>query len=151
DCAAMWLAGPAVGLESPSASAPCDDEAPMKRPQRRKVFRPRAEGLESRIALSDNVGVNLDFNSVYTSNSNPMWVDVHNGARGWGTPGDGWDPSPSIPLTPDNYPLANAEAVVNLVNYPDGNYQLSYTGSASVTFAGVGQLAGPVTTGSDGV
>ena len=37
----------------------------MKRQQRRTRFRPQGEGLESRIVLSDNVGVNLDFNSVY--------------------------------------------------------------------------------------
>ena len=59
-------------------------------------------------------------------------------------------PDPSIPLTADDYPLANATTSFNLTNYPDGNYRFSLTGSATVAFTDIGQLAGPVTV-SNGV
>ncbi len=118
----------------------------MKRQQRTQVFRPRAEGLESRTLLSADIGVNLGTNSIYENE--PIWTDVHNLAAAWTLTGN---PSGSVPLTADNYPLANAWTQFDLGNYPDGDYQLSYTGSATVNFWGDGQLAGPVTTGANGV
>ena len=39
----------------------------------------------------------------------------------------------------------------NLLNYPDGDYQLSYQGTATVSFSGIGYLAGPVTTNRNGL
>ena len=42
---------------------------------------PRTEGLESRIALSADIGVNLNVNANY--NHDPIWTDLHNLAGGW--------------------------------------------------------------------
>ena len=54
-------------------------------------------------------------------------------------------------MNADNYPLAPASAGARLDSYPDGDYQLSYQGTGTVTFSGIGYLAGPVTTNSNGV
>ena len=67
----------------------------------------------------------------------PIWTDLHNLAWSWsGT---------ATPLTADGYPLASSSTAFNLTNYPDGVYQFSYTGTATVAFSDIGQLAGPVT------
>jgi hypothetical protein len=114
-----------------------------------------ADRLEPRIALSatvgvnpdsNQVGVNLDFNMPY--NADPIWTDLHNLAFQWEAPGTttGWtSPDTAIPLTANDYPLANAATSFDLANYPDGDYQFSYTGAATVAFSDIGQLAGPVT------
>ena len=53
-------------------------------------------------------------------------------------------PVRQLPLTADGYPLASSSTAFNLTNYPDGDYQFSYTGTATVAFSDIGQLAGPV-------
>ena len=106
--------------------------------RRRTKFLPGAESLEPRIALSMAIGVNLSPNSPY--NGDPIWTDLHNLATAW-VPLSG----SSLALSADGYPLANAAVSFSTQNYPDGDYEFSYTGAGSVTFSGVGQLAGPVT------
>ena len=54
-------------------------------------------------------------------------------------------------MNSDYYPLANATTSANLAYYPDGNYQLSYQGTGTVSFGGIGSLASPITTDSNGV
>ncbi len=110
-----------------------------RQPRRRNPFRPVAECLEPRIALSAEVGVSLDQNSIYSLN--PIWTDLHNLASPW-KPISG---SASVPLTADGYPLINAQTYFSVANYPVGNYQFSYTGGGTVAFSGAGVLTGPVT------
>jgi NPCBM/NEW2 domain len=112
---------------------------------RRRFVRPRIESLELRVTPSD-VGVNLNFNASYAGDY--IWVDVHNLFSTWANP-NGSTPAP--PVNANNYPLAPAVTGGNLLNYPDGDYQLSYQGTATVSFSGIGYLAGPVTTNRNGV
>jgi len=107
--------------------------------RRRKSLFPRIEHLEPRLVLSD-IGINLASNA--TDTNDPIWVDVHNTFVGWGA---------GVPVNSDNYPLENASTGTNLGGYPDGNYLLSYQGTGTVTFSGIGYLAGPLVTGSNGV
>ena len=116
---------------------------------RRRSARPGFEQLESRVTPTD-IGVNLNFNSAY--NGEYTWVDVHNLFNSWGPAGDPSGGGPSgVAVNSDNYPLAPASAAVRLSYYPDGDYQLSYQGTGTVSFTGIGYLAGPVTTNSSGV
>jgi hypothetical protein len=132
------------------------NEASMAlRPRRRsgrhrigKSGRPRIETLESRVTPS-NIGVNLAPNSQYSGDF--IWVDVHNLFAPWGQVDAPGVYTPAIPVNANNYPLAPAAAGANLLNYPDGDYQLSYQGTATLTFSGIGYLAGPVVTNSSGV
>ena len=110
----------------------------MRRQSRRRNFQPQPEVLESRIALSAQIGVNLNFNTIW--NDDPIWTDLRNLATNW-TPLSGT----SLALSTDGYPLANASVKFATINYPDGTYGFSYTGAGTVTFGDVGELAGPVT------
>ena len=65
--------------------------------------------------------------------------------------GTNYSPDPSLPLTSTGYPLASAGTYANIANYPDGLYQVSYQGTATLSFLGVGQLTTPPTLGSDGL
>ena len=119
----------------------------MRKPERprRRTFLPLAERLESRIALSAEVGVSLNSNSVY--DNDPIWNDLHNLVYG------SWvanAPNTTVPLTADGYPLVAATINFELSNYPNGNYGFSYTGAGTATFSSVGQLAAPPTV-SNGV
>ncbi len=106
--------------------------------------------LEPRLVLSptagpaSNIGVNLNFNSPWAGD--PVWVDVHNLFRSWGPVNNPWATSPAPAVNSDNYPLAPASTLANVANYPDGMYQLSYQGTGTVAFSGIGQLVGPITT-----
>ena len=125
----------------PIAARACDStterEPPMRKPKRsrRRTFLPLAERLEPRIALSGQIGVNLDYN--FGSNSDPIWTDLHNLAYSW-TPLSG---TAAVPLTPDGYPLVAASTGFNANNYPDGTYGFSFTGAATVSFSGDAELA----------
>ena len=110
----------------------------MRRRLRRRNFLPGAEILEGRLVLSAQIGVNVSGNIDY--NNDPIWTDLHNLASSW-APLSG----SSLALTADGYPLANASVNFATENYPDGNYEFSYTGAGTVTFSDVGQLVGPVT------
>ncbi len=114
-----------------------------RRQTRRNALRPAAEALEPRIALSADIGINLDFNE--SGDGNPMWTDLHNLSGAWGSTSGS-----TLSLSADGYPLANASTWFNATNYPAGNYEFSYTGAGTVSFSGAGQLVGPVTV-SDGV
>jgi NPCBM/NEW2 domain len=120
----------------------------MRRPRqtRRVKLLPEAEVLECRQLLSADVGINLDADS--NASNDPIWTDLRNYSFPWEAPNTTIGPAApdtAIPLTADSYPLANAATTFNLTNYPNGNYQFSYTGTATVTFSDIGQLAGPVT------
>jgi hypothetical protein len=108
-----------------------------RRPNRRHAFRAASEPLESRIALSADIGVNLDVNNAGVDN--PIWTDLHNLAGSW-VPASG----STVASSADGYPLANASTYFNADNYPAGNYQFSYSGSATVSFSGAAQLVGSV-------
>ena len=115
----------------------------QKRPRRRNLI-PAAERLEPRIALSAEIGVNLGPNTEW--NNDPIWTDLHNLASSW-TPTHGLKPC-SEPPTAILWQMPRSAFATE--NYPDGNYEFSYTGAGTVAFSDVGQLAGPVTV-SDGV
>jgi hypothetical protein len=123
-----------------------------RRPARRHAFRPGGEGLEPRLALSGApIGVNLDANTSYADS--PIWTDVRNIAYAWWPMGQNWPGTSSVPLTADGYPLASAQTMFQMTNYPDGTYGFSYTGTATITVDGIGQLnavttANGVTTGT---
>ena len=113
----------------------------MKRQQRQKRRRYflAAESLEPRLVMSANIGVNLGSNSIYSSDF--IWTDLRNEAAQWAPA----TPGATLPLTATDYPLADASTSFGMSLYPDGNYAFSYTGTATVTFTDIGQLAGPVT------
>jgi hypothetical protein len=116
----------------------------LRKPRRlrRSSFLPLAEHLESRVALSAQVGVNL------TASNDPIWTDLHNlTINSWTALSSS---SATVPMTSDDYPLVNASISFNLTNYPSGDYGFSYTGGGTVTFSGDGVLLAPPTA-SDGV
>ena len=122
-----------------------------QRRARRRNFVPATECLEYRTLLNADIGINLGATS--QTYSDPIWTDLHNLAYPWEAPSTTIGiaaADTAIPLTADTYPLTNAATTFNLANYPDGNYQFSFTGTATVTFSDIGQLAGPVTV-SNGV
>ena len=71
-------------------------------------------------------------------------------SRTWELVGDPSETTPVIPVNANDYPLVPATTFANLLSYPDGDYQLSYQGTATVSFGGIGYLAGPVVTNSNG-
>ncbi len=119
----------------------------MRRQKGLRRLRPQMAELESRLVLS-NIGVVLDFNS--PESGSPVWVDVHNLFNTWGSVSSPWTDQGQIPVNSDNYPLEPASTFANLNDYPDGDYQLSYQGSGTVSFSGIGSLSGPLVT-SNGV
>ena len=120
----------------------------MNQHQPRRFLRPRFEGLEARVVLS-NIGVNLDSNSAWVGN--PIWVDVHNLFNPWQPGTNPWTEAPEAAVNADNYPLETASTLANMQYYPDGDYQMSYQGQATISFFGIGTLVGPVVTNSSGV
>jgi hypothetical protein len=95
-------------------------------------------------ASQDAYGVGLTANTYYSSDA--AWVDIRNLFNSWGDPSKPWSPDPSIPRTADGYPLVPAATVTSLIGYPKGNYTLSYTGTATITFSGMNASMGPVIT-----
>ena len=95
-------------------------------------------------------GINVGTNSAYTGDA--TWTDVRHLFLPWGEfSGTHYSPDPSLPLTSTGYPLAPAGTYAEINNYPDGVYQVSYQGTATLSFWGVGQLTTPATLGSDGL
>lgn len=112
-------------------------------------MQPSLELLENRTLLS-TIGVNVKGNSPWAGDA--TWVDVRHLFLPWGKIlGGNYSPDPSLPLTSTGYPLATAGTYANIANYPDGLYQVSYQGTATLSFRGVGQLTTPATLGSDGL
>ncbi len=109
---------------------------------------PRLELLENRTLLS-TIGVNVKGSSPYAGDA--TWVDVRHLFLPWGQVTSPYGPNPSLPLTSTGYPLAPAATYANIANYPDGLYQVSYQGTVTLTFGGVGHITTPPTRGSDGL
>lgn len=84
-------------------------------------------------------GVNLGYNDFYTVG--PLWTDVTKLITGWGQLASPWLVDPTIPLTADGYPLANAGGGTPMIGYPKGVYTLTYNGSGTVTVGGLGYIA----------
>jgi len=82
---------------------------------------------------SANIGINLDGMADYASIS--PFNDLATMFRGWGTIATPYQPDASIPLTADNYPLADAGTITYALSYPDGEYQVSYDGTGSLSFS----------------
>ena len=81
----------------------------------------------------------------------PDFVDVRHNFLPWGSwDANGYHPDPNLKLTAQGYPLSTASTYGFLTNYPDGTYQVSYQGTASLDFEGIGKNNGPFTLGSDG-
>ena len=131
----------------------------MRSPRRsrrvsRRFHSPEFMDLEPRLVLSSagtpasDIGVNLNGNSPWAGD--PVWVDVRNLFNAWGPVNNVWATSPAPPVNSDNYPLAPASTMAVLANYPAGLYQLSYEGTGTLTFSGMGKLVGSITT-SNGV
>src|SRR5438067_1442672 len=120
----------------------------MTRRKARAKAQLSVETLEGRTLMS-SYGVVLKGISAWEGQ--PEFVDVRHNLLPWGH----WDVSgyhsdPTIPLTPQGYPTAPASTYGFLSNYPDGVYQVSYTGKASLSFDGIGQNNGSFSLGSDG-
>ena len=86
--------------------------------------------------------------------SEGAFVNVAMTLNPWGTYQYPWKTDPSLTFSADGYPLENASTMTYLYGYPNGQYQFSYTGSATLTVTGAGSLNAPpvtangVTTGS---
>lgn len=106
----------------------------------------RAERYRKQIAAMQGpmaVGFNASEITEYSSAAaftNVLWTFT-GGAdlSGWGKPGKPWESQPGLTLTPDGYPLADAESFGYAFAYPDGLYQFSMEGSGDVAFAGKGR------------
>jgi hypothetical protein len=91
-------------------------------------------------------GVNLG--ALYQGDKQEVWVDIRHNFTPWRPATQG---GPAVPLTPQGYPLADASTWELIPDYPDGDYDVSYKGTATLSFSGVGKLAGQPTLGSDGL
>ena len=63
---------------------PLEERMRKQRRSRPRNFFPAAEGLEPRVLLSSNIGINLDSNNPYAND--PIWTDLHNLAFQWEPP-----------------------------------------------------------------
>jgi hypothetical protein len=115
----------------------------------RRARRPSIEALEGRYLLDAGIGIGISGNAPYSADG--AWVDVRNLFGPWGSYSNPSQPATGLPLTADGYPLSNASTATPLFGYSGGTYTLTYTGTATLTFAGIGQLSSPVTTEPDGV
>ena len=112
-------------------------------------MQPRLELLENRTLLSTFGAV---LKAVTATAGDATWVDIRHLFVPWGKfSGTSYSPNPSLPLTSTGYPLAPAGAYADINTYPNGVYQISYQGTATLSFWGVGQLAAPATLGGDGL
>ena len=116
--------------------------------RRRRSVCPRIECLEARLVLA-NIGVNLVNVAPWTGD--PLFVDLHNIFHAWGPGSNPWTQTPAVPVNSNSYPLENASAWGDVTGYPNGDYQLSYQGTGTVSFSDVGYLSGPLVKESNGV
>lgn len=94
------------------------------------------------------IGTNLDGIAEFSPIA--PFIDLAVMFRPWGNTSTPYQTDPSIPLTADNYPLANAGTITYATAYPDGDYQVSYEGQATLAFSGLG-AAWTVTSTAGGV
>ena len=121
----------------------------MKFRKRTVGFRPALDRMEPR-ALPSGAGANLLWFD--TESPDLIFSDVGQIMDGWGRlSGGAWARDASIKRSAAGYALEPATAFANLSSYPDGVYNVSFRGDATVAFSGVGALAGPMTTGADGI
>ncbi|AMV38939.1 NPCBM/NEW2 domain-containing protein [Planctomyces sp. SH-PL62] len=122
----------------------------MTKPRRRSGYRPGFDQMERRALLS-GTGVNLPVNADYIPEA--FWTDIQKSMGGWGLADRSkyWQIDKTIPTTEEGYALAPASASAKLDYYPDGAYQVSFAGTATLEFWGVGELAAPMVKGSDGI
>jgi hypothetical protein len=82
---------------------------------------------------SASIGINLD--AIFDWSTIAPFNDLGTYFRTWGQPATPYAPDPSIPVTSDNYPLADAGAITFAFGYPDGQYAVSYDGQGALNFA----------------
>src|SRR2546423_8209195 len=83
-----------------------------------------------------DIAVNVDGFADWMSSR--AYIDASAMFRRWGMAGKGWEENPNLKLTADNYPLADADAVLLLRGDPAGVYQVRVGGKAAGDFCGVG-------------
>jgi len=122
----------------------------MNKRVRRTRSIPRLEAFEDRTLLS-GVGVNMGIN--YQYQGDPVWTNVSRLMGAWSyVDATKWTTAnPNVKTNSLGSPLSDASAYVYLQNYPDGVYNVSFKGSVTIDFFGVGHLAAPLVKGADGV
>src|SRR4051812_31654699 len=110
----------------------------MARRKSRAKARLSVEALEGR-ALMSSYGVDLKGISAW--GGEPTFIDVRHTFLPWGIWDGGFKSDPTLPLTPQGYPTGPGAAATGAFvdNYPDGTYQVSYKGTATLVFDGVGK------------
>ena len=121
----------------------------MARRNRRVKVQLGVEALEGR-ALMSTYGVVLKGVSAWWVSPNSSTCDIISfPGAGLGRPR-----GPNLNQTeprPSPCPTGSSHRTgVFLTNYPDGIYQVSYQGTATLDFEGIGKNNGPFTLGSDG-
>lgn len=97
-------------------------------------------------AQQADMGVNVDMNTYWSTSE--VWANIMNEVSTWGTYDTPWIANTALTFTSDGYPLENASVGTGLPDYPDGVYNVSYTGSATLTAIGMGTISDVVTTGN---
>lgn len=121
----------------------------MARKGLRSAYAPSLETCEARLLMTGYNGINIGGNGgLSTSN---MWVDIAKTFGAWGVSGKPYMANPSLALSAQGYPLADASTDTIDSGSPNGVYQLSYQGTASVRVTGTGSMIGLPVTGADGV
>ena len=94
------------------------------------------EALEGR-ALMSTYGVVLKGPSIW--GGEPIFTDLRHILANWGSTTGGYQPDPTIALTPQGYPTdggadgGTAATGCFVGNYPDGVYQVSYSGTVNLS------------------
>ena len=89
-------------------------------------------------AFARGMAVNLKQNTDWSTDA--AWIDAAVSLRRWGNPDRPWIDAPTLKLTADGYPLADAGTLSHMNGYPDGDYRLSFTGLGNVRVGGMGVL-----------
>ena len=121
----------------------------MARKSHRRGFAPRLETCEARTLMTGYSGINIGGNGLLSTSN--MWVDLAKKFGAWGEPTAPWTANPSLTLSAQGYPLSDAASNTSTVGIPNGIYNLSYQGSATVYVWAGGTLVGTPVTGADGV
>lgn len=105
--------------------------------QRHRAVQFAIEAMEQRCLLSGaTIGMNLD--GISDDSTIGAFNDLAKMFRPWGQVATPYQPDSSIPVTAQDYPLADAGAITYATAYPDGIYQVSYDGVGDVSFSGLG-------------